>query len=246
MTSVSMQARRLLRRPARPRLVTVEVPGTGHFLVAREATSDLAAFRHVFGGAYDFELPRPPRLIFDLGANVGYAAVFFALRYPQARIVAVEPVKSNLSVLRRNARAFPQIDVVPGAAWPHSDRLAVEDVGKGYWGMRVRRTGRLARGVRGVTVPHLLRRSGADRVDLVKIDIEGSELELFSTEADWVARVGAFAIEFHDRFRPGCREAFDTACARAGAVFTERQQGEATVLIRDDAASRPPQPDEDG
>ena len=241
-----MQARRLLRRSARPRLVSVEVPDSGQQLVAREGTSDLAAFRHVFGGAYDFELPHVPRLILDLGANVGYASVFFALRYPEARIVAVEPLNSNLSVLRQNVRFFPQVDVVAGAAWPRRERLAVDDVGKGYWGMRVRRSGRLVRGARGVTVPELLQRTAADHIDLVKMDIEGSERELFSTASEWVAGVGAFAIEFHDRFRPGCREAFDAACARTGAVFSEWQQGEATVLIRDDAASKPPDPAADG
>jgi FkbM family methyltransferase len=235
-----------LRRSAPPRLVTLEVPGSGHELVARYGTSDLAAFRHVFAGAYELHLPQAPRVIFDLGANVGYSAVYFAVRYPHARILAVEPVKSNLILLRRNVRSFPQIDVVAGAVWPRRDRLAVDDVGKGYWGMRVRRAGGLARGTRGVTVPDLLERARADRVDLVKMDIEGAERELFSSESDWVGSVGAFAIEFHDRFRPGCREAFDGACARSRAAFSEWQQGEATVLIREAAASRSPEREVDG
>jgi FkbM family methyltransferase len=97
----------------------------------RADTSDLAAFRHVFDGAYDFELPTKPRLILDLGANVGYASVYFSLRHPTARVIAVEPEPSNVALLRQNVAALPGVDVVEGAVWPHSGRLSLQDPGKG-------------------------------------------------------------------------------------------------------------------
>ena len=99
-------------------------------------------FGSVFGGAYDLELPTQPRLILDLGANVGYASVYFALRHPTARVIAVEPEPSNVAVLRRNVAGLPSVAVVEGAVWPHSGRVSLQDPGKGQWGMRVQAAGK--------------------------------------------------------------------------------------------------------
>lgn len=232
--SVARRARsfasRVLRRG--PGLVRLEVPGTDHAIFARPETSDLAAFEHVFGGAYALDLPRQPRLILDLGANVGYASVYFALRWTTARVLAVEPEPSNVAVLRRNAASLPRVEVVEAAVWPRPGRVVLEDVGKGFWGMRVRDAGD-GRDVPAVTIPELLARADADWADLVKIDIEGSELDLFSEETDWIANVGALALELHDRFRPGCRDAVDQAIARSGVRFREFHHGEDVVFVRD-------------
>jgi FkbM family methyltransferase len=213
-------------------LIELSVPQTTHTVYARPETSDLASFEGVFGDAWAVDLPTEPRLVFDLGANVGYTSVYFALRWPGARVVAVEPVPSNVALLRRNVSAFPQIDVVEGGAWPRPGRLAVEDAGKGYWGMRVREARDSGR-VRAVTIPELMERAGADWIDFVKIDIEGSELELFSDETEWLGAVGALMLELHDRYRPGCRDAVERAIARSGVAFRALYQGGDVVLIRD-------------
>jgi FkbM family methyltransferase len=223
-------AARALVRARGPKLVTLRVPGTEHSVFARAEGSDLAAFHHVFGDAYDFELPEAP-FIFDLGANVGYASVYFALRHPGARVLAVEPVPGNAALLRRNVERLPGIEVVEGAVWPRPSRLVLEDPGKGYWGMRV--TERAGGGVAAVTIGELLDRADADWIDLVKVDIEGSERELFSENTDWLEYVGALVLELHDRFVPGCREALDQAIARSGVRFREVQKGEDVVLIRE-------------
>jgi FkbM family methyltransferase len=223
---------RVAQKVRRPPLVRLHVPGTEQSVYARPETSDLAAFRHVFGGAYDFDLPTEPRLVFDLGANVGYASVYFALRYPSARVLAVEPEPSNAALLRRNVAGLPRIEPIEAAAWPSPGRLALADPGKGYWGMRVETS--QAGDVKAVTMRELLQRADADWVDLVKIDIEGSELELFSEEADWVNCVGALVLELHDRFRPGCRDALDQAFHRSGVRFREQHRGEDVLFVRAD------------
>jgi FkbM family methyltransferase len=227
-----MVARRR-RRTLEQSLVELPVPGTAHVVWARSDTSDLAAFRHVFeGSAYDLKLPGKPRLIIDLGANVGYSAVYLALRHPTARVLAVEPEPSNAALLRRNVAALPAVEVVDGAVWPCQGRLRLEDPGKGQWGMRVQTAGETGN-VRAVTVAELFERAGADWADLVKIDIEGSERELFSENTAWLERVGALVLELHDRFRPGCREALDAAIARSGVAFRELHKCEDVVFLRD-------------
>jgi hypothetical protein len=50
--------------------------------------------------------------------------------------------------------------------------------------------------------------------------------------------VEVLAIELHDRFRPGCREALDAALARTGATYREESRGELTVFARVDGVAR--------
>jgi len=50
-----------------------------------------------------------PKVIIDGGSNVGYASVFFANRYPDARIISVEPEASNFRLLVKNTRSYPNV-----------------------------------------------------------------------------------------------------------------------------------------
>jgi FkbM family methyltransferase len=212
------------------------VPGSSYRVVARREGSDRASFEHVFGGAYELDVPVEPKLIVDLGANAGYASVFFALRYPSARVIAVEPVPENARLVRKNVSRLERVDVVEAAAWPRPARLALVDPGKGFWGMRVSEDA--AGEVAAVTIQDLLDRAGADRIDILKIDIEGAEAELFSENTAWLGRVGVLVLELHDRFVPGCRAALDGAIERSGVRFHELQRGEDVLLSTTQVPSR--------
>jgi FkbM family methyltransferase len=58
----------------------------------------------------EYQLPSlpdfKPATILDLGANIGLASIYFATRYPQARIWSVEPLPDNLELLERNLAPF--------------------------------------------------------------------------------------------------------------------------------------------
>lgn len=65
-------------------------------LEIRPGTSDMAVFRKIFlQREYSLECGQKPKLIIDGGANVGYASIFFAHKYPSAHIIAIEPEKRN-------------------------------------------------------------------------------------------------------------------------------------------------------
>ena len=70
-------------------------------------------------------------------------------------------------------------------------------------------TGAAASGstIKGVTNQELPTAHGFQFVDIKKINIEGSEIEGFSQDADhWISRTNVIAIETHERFRVGCDE----------------------------------------
>lgn len=57
--------------------------------------------------------PRPQ----DGGGNVGYAAMLFALIYPNAQIITVEPDKHNFAINKINTHRFPNVYAVNAGLW---------------------------------------------------------------------------------------------------------------------------------
>ena len=184
------------------------VKGVNSPIHLRPGTVDVTVFEKIFLGL-EYELPFPlsPRRIVDAGAHVGLASRFFAQRYPDSRIIALEPMESNLAVLRQNAATCPQIEVMPGALWGRPATLSGSDAQS--WSHAMSEAPTQGPTIRGFTVPEILRHTGWDHIDLLKVDVEGAEREVFCDEAQaWLPRVGAIAIELHDRFWPGCSTAF--------------------------------------
>ena len=124
-------------------------------------------------------MPVIPSLIIDAGANVGLSAVFFANKYPAAKIIALEPEVSNFAVLKRNAAPYPQIDCRQVALWKEETTLQLNDPGDGNHAFQTAEQKNGAPGVRAVTVATLLREAKAAGPVILKIDIEGAEREVF-------------------------------------------------------------------
>lgn len=133
-------------------------------------------------------------------------AVFYASRYPAATVVAVEPEESNYEALVENTRPYPQVIPIHAALWNRDGQVEVfagwpKAKRRGKWGFRVRD----GNGCRALTLTTLMREVGIDTVDILKIDVEGAEREIF-TNCDWMDKVKLLAIELHDRFWPGCSD----------------------------------------
>lgn len=213
----------------------ISVPGIANPIWIRPHTSDIDVFEQIFiDEAYDLPFTIPARLILDLGANVGYASVYFANRYPDARIVAVEPERTNFQVLARNTEPYPNVITIEAAIWPRAEQLAVDNSGPA-WGFQVTANGTGGMpSVSGITIDDVLKQwGGGAPVDLLKIDIEGAEKELFSAPSDsWLARTRLIIIELHDRMVAGCEQALEQATN--GYRFLKMIKGEDTILVRND------------
>ena len=66
---------------------------------------------------YDSGFRPAPRVVVDAGANIGLSTVFFANKFPQAKIVAIEPEPSNFAMLRDNVAPYPNVTPVQAALW---------------------------------------------------------------------------------------------------------------------------------
>ena len=211
------------------------VPAIAGKIRVRANDSDLVMFEQVFVGRdYDFDLGFQPATIIDAGANVGYASLFFHQRYPDARIIAVEPDSSNFDTLAQNTRGIAQLRAVRGGLWSRRQALTIADPSAPKCMISLKPAETPGTGdIEGYGVPDLMAMAGAERIDILKIDIEGGELDLFITDtAGWIAKVRVIMIELHDRVRPGCAAAFYAALR--GMRFTQLQKGDIVVIINED------------
>jgi FkbM family methyltransferase len=213
---------RLIAYNHRP--VSVAMPHSGVPVLIRPDTTDPYIFEEVFLlDEYDFQAGAEPQVIFDIGANVGYTSVYFAEKYPGARIIAVEPQAANAALLKKNTASYPNVTVVQAGVWSRQACLTLVDADANSSDFQLRECEPGEQGIRAVTVDHLMELAGTDHADIVKIDIEGGEKALFADNVDWLGRVDTLIIELHDRFKPGCRDAFLKAAARFG--FSGHEMG---------------------
>ena len=169
--------------------------------------SDAFIFSEVFEHRYyDFNLPQAPRTILDLGANIGFTALFFARTYPNASLACVEPMAENLVLLKANMKLNGiSAHVVPKAIAVEDGTVTMLRVDMDY-GHKINdmEFGRQLTGdtveVPSISVPSLMRELGWGRIGLLKIDVEGYEGILLRTNCDWLFDVDAICIECHEGF----------------------------------------------
>lgn len=138
-------------------------------------------------------------VVLDVGANIGLATMAMAATAPgRTRLLAVEPSPRNLAHLRRNlaANGLERVEVVAAAAGAEPGVLSFHEAGYGA-GSHLVSGHHLADGAMpAVEVPvetldRVVSSRGLERLDFVKIDVEGFEPDVLAG--------GAGAIE---RFRP--------------------------------------------
>jgi FkbM family methyltransferase len=215
-----------------PHEIRVRVDGVTHPIVLRTRTSDLEVFLAIFANQeYRIDEPRiTPSTIVDLGANTGLASIYFSTQYPNARIIAVEPEHSNFELLVRNTRNYPNIEAINMAMWSNDGEVRIatgvgQDPDADKWGYRTVQSGGVA--VAGISMRKLMTMKGLSSIDLLKVDIEGAEVELFA-DPKWMDLVGLLLIEFHDRLRPGCSD----AVLPHVQGWRRRPQGDAEIFER--------------
>lgn len=218
---------------SRAPLICVTIPQSKSPLLARAGTSDVPTFEQVFvWDDYGLPFKLDPKLIIDGGANVGYASVYFANVYPSAHIVAVEPESSNFELLLENTSSYPNISAIQAAIWHKAVSLRIQNPEDEKWMFRVGESESEQAGIRSITIRDILARSNATQIDILKLDIEGAEMEVFSFDySDWLSRVKVLIIELHDHYKPGCSESFYSAVSEF--QFKEYRKGENVVLVRD-------------
>lgn len=149
---------------------------------------------------------RPGMTFFDVGANIGYFSLLAAQQVGSTgRVVAFEPVPRNLEFLRRNLTLNPALNIITVVPAAVSESRGETTLHLGWH----EGNASLLADARGTTtdaisVPTLpldayLEEQGIERVDVLKMDIEGAEIFALAGMAKGLeaGRYGHLLIEWH-------------------------------------------------
>lgn len=209
----------------------------------RIPSSDFSTYQQVFvNNEYDFLVETYPRVIVDAGANIGLASIYFANRYPQAKIIAIEPERSNFELLEENVAPYPHVTPIQAALWNKNEEINLIDPGLGKWGFMTEMKhppehlpGNTCHTVMAMTLDKLMNDHGLTKIDILKVDIEGAEREVFSDTSSWIEKIESVIIELHEHMKTGCNRSF--YCGSKG-FNNEWRQGENVYLSRGNCRPR--------
>jgi FkbM family methyltransferase len=211
--------------------------GLRHPIYVRLPSSDILAFREVLlNEEYKTPVMSSPKVIVDAGANIGLTSVYFANIFPEARIFALEPEEENFQLLKKNVAPYAGIVPLSVALWDEAVDIQVVDPGLGSWGFQTKKVDPFSGSmesrksvVKAITIQQLMNNFDIQQIDILKIDIEGAEREVFRDTCEWISRVNLLIVELHERLKPGCLRSFYNG---SNGFDTEWQQGENIWLMR--------------
>lgn len=153
--------------------------------------------------------------ILDCGGNIGLAARYFSETYEQAEILCVEPYADNLALARIN-NPSPRVKFLEAAVGREKGLATILDPGQGGNAFQIvaSPTGRVVMAnIQELLAEHSL----AHHVPFViKIDIEGSEEQLFAGHHEWIDLFPVLIIELHDWMLPRRKTSKNFLQAMAG------------------------------
>lgn len=135
-------------------------------------------------------------VLLDIGANIGYVSACFLKRVPQSTAICIEPQPGIVDLLRSNMAQFGERAVIHQLALSDRSgelRFHVDSLNRGA--SRLADDGEIS--VPAVKAAELI--GDVDRVDLIKIDVEGHEAVVFRELKEELRRLRPRAILFEDQ-----------------------------------------------
>jgi FkbM family methyltransferase len=220
------------RTPTGP-LIELPLGRSAHSVWLRPGTCDVILYDDILvHEQYGSQPLAHVRTILDAGANIGLASAYFLWKSPKARVLALEPDPVNYELCAKNLAPYGERAVILRAGlWDRPCRIQVDSANLGTWASTTVPAPATAgaEAIDAFDVPTLMARYGMETLDLLKIDIEGAEREIFAADdLGWLDRVGCIQIELEET----SRDTFFRAVAGRGFAFLQHR--EVTVAVRPD------------
>jgi FkbM family methyltransferase len=138
-------------------------------------------------------------IIIDAGANVGYASIYLANEFPDARIISIEPDPDTFDMLRHNCRGLENVFPVHGALWKHNQGVTLDNMDVPCWGRTVKDDGKIP----SFTLEEIIKTNFKSQIVLLKLDIEGAEYDVFNSSHEIIKYIPCIIVEPHDWLIPG-------------------------------------------
>lgn len=218
-------------------IVCLKLKQTNIPFYIRRGTSDNIVFRDFFLKDDYAITDKKTNIIVDAGANIGAASFLFKLRHPNSKIIAIEPEASNCNMFRLNLQSFNDVTLIEGGLH-HSDncKLIISNPEASKYSYKLQEV-KDESGVdcietfNSISINTLIQKYRLSKIDVLKIDIEGSEKYIFESNFEWLNITDQIIIELHDHYIPGCSSSLIKAIS--GLFFRISWSGENLVLNRD-------------
>lgn len=163
-----------------------------------DAASFLHGYEEIFETEiYKFTPSNESPTIIDCGSNIGLSVVYFKKLCPNARVLAYEPDEQIAQTLQKNIDSFglQNVELNRAAIWIHDNGVEFQEEG-GFSG-RISKEGDIKNIVKvpSVRLERILKEH--DRVDFLKMDIEGAEFEVLTDCKNELKRIDHIFIEYH-------------------------------------------------
>ncbi|HPA22896.1 MAG TPA: FkbM family methyltransferase [Ferruginibacter sp.] len=201
----------------------------------RNNGTDAGIFGQVFiDGQYEIPISFKPKTIIDAGANIGLAALYFADKFPISKIVALEPDKDNFDVAIKNTENNPNITVLQKGVWDKDTYLEIIDTTVSKDAFMVKESNqKSANSIEAITIDTIMQQQGWTGIDILKVDIEGSEKELFSANYQkWLPVTKVIFVEVHDGMKKGSSKAVFNATSKYNFSFSMKHEN--LIFINED------------
>ncbi len=193
------------------RIIKIRVKGYLEPIFLRNNTSDITVFYQIFfEKSYAVNYRIDPKIIIDCGANIGLSSIFYKIKFPNAVIYAIEPEITHFNLMVKNTKGFKDIICINSGIWNKQTHLLLEDNLSEKWGFKVSEVSYSNEyTIPGISIPYLMNKYSFNEIDILKIDIEGSEKELFDSNFEsWLPKTKVLLIELHDGHRKGASRSF--------------------------------------
>lgn len=168
----------------------------GKPFVFLEPKTFLGLYRGIFKDQhYRFRTQKSVPYIVDCGANIGVSVAFWKSLYPHARIMAIEPDPVHCNVLRTNCAYLDDVVIHEAAAWTNAGEMPFYSVSSlgGHLSAVSPRTESRVHTVKTIRLRDFL----TQPVDLLKLDIEGAEVDVLLDCAPTLRNVERLFVEHH-------------------------------------------------
>lgn len=159
------------------------------YVALRDNNSDKGMWEEAFERGLHvppYEMPIP-KIVLDLGSNIGLTAAHYATMWRDALVWMVEPHPENMALARRNAPSCPPLQC---AVAKHSGWRCLRELDRTASAYELAKNGL---GVYAIGMEELLECVGG-HADFVKMDVEGAEWEILQLQP---LAISHLLVEFH-------------------------------------------------
>ena len=178
-----------------PPRVPVTLSKLQYPIIIRPGTADVGTIiNNVIREEYGhFKPAGDPEWMIDAGAYIGDTAAYFLTRFPKLQVIALEPNPPAYEMASQNLKPYGERAVLmKKGLWAGDQNLLFDGAStcasirdKGFE-------------IEGISLPTILERFSIARLNILKMDIEGAEKAIFSSNPEaWLDRVDLIIIEIH-------------------------------------------------